>query len=1062
MRHLIVFFIAIITCLGSLVAIFGTQQIRDFELRGYVDPTVDQNLPFAVPRLGVNVELTQYTPDVLNQNLNLIENSGFTWVRQFADWDEIEPVEGQYNWNTWDTIIESMESYPNLELVVVLMNTPSWARINTLSQTVTRTAPPQSLETFANFASAFATRYGHIIDYYQIWDEPNLDDAWGLLDPKPTDYVALLSEAYVAIHNADPSASVISAALAPTTENSGQNISDIRFLEAMYRRGAKDVMDIVAGKPYGFDQPALDRQVNETHLNFSRIIALREVMTAHGDGKKPLWASHWGWNQLQAEWQGNPSIWGAVNQDEQIQYSIQALDRTHRELPWLGAMILHHWQPDVSSDDPQWGFALIDQDNQPSPLLRAIQNYQIPQLPQNGLFHPRNSSAQYSGVWEFSKLGADIGWLETTDSQLEFDFTGTDVAMLLREGDYVAFLYPTVDGKQANATPHDTNGNAYIFLRSNSRLEETNLVPIATQLSNKHHTLKLIADKGWDQWTIAGFAVSSGNLSTYYNNQIAIGILSLIISIFVVGYTSVMIQWKDVIPQSIILDKLSDFSHLILSGLTSIVMMLAMLITWSSPRPQIFIRDEINLFFALVTGGLLYLSPNFIIVVSTCFILFILFYHRPESGIILTLFWSPFFLFPIELYNFAFPMAEVMILITTSAWIMRGIVLFGIQLQMQNSAYPIFSLLDMNKKINLIDAGVIGIAVMGCLSLMWTQRLDVAITELRTLILEPLFFYLILRTIRLDKISFLRLVDTLIISGVLVSLIGLFLFAQGEAIITAEEGTRRLASVYGSPNNVGLLLGRAIPFAVAFIMITTNRNRRIFAVISLLIMGIALALTQSVGAILLGIPFALIVIAIAVYHRKSITPIIGMGIIGSVGFVILSQLSARFANLLDFTTGTNFFRLRVWESALEIIQDNPITGIGLDQFLYLFSGEYIRPDAIWDRDLSHPHNFILDFWTRLGIIGVVLFLMIQVSFWSKTIHLLKKFRHKDKILFAMVVGLMGSMGNLLAHGLIDNSVFVNDMIYIFMLQLGLTVSLSNLDIDDVDNTFNPNTVKEVS
>ena len=227
----------------------------------------------------------------------------------------------------------------------------------------------------------------------------------------------------------------------------------------------------------------------------------------------------------------------------------------------------------------------------------------------------------------------------------------------------------------------------------------------------------------------------------------------------------------------------------------------------------------------------------------------------------------------------------------------------------------------------------------------------------------------------------MRLVRALILAGLAVSVIGLFLFVTKESVITAEGGSLRLASVYGSPNNVGLLLGRIIPFVLAYWLLI--KQHRLIIGGSLLILAITLALTQSVGAILIGIPASIIVVVLLIYGRKSWLPILALLIISVIAFAILAQLSPRFASVLDFTQGTNFFRLRVWESGLEIIQDHPITGIGLDQFLYIFRGEYIRPDAIWDRDLSHPHNVILDFWTRLGFVGHYHFLDITRGFLEK-------------------------------------------------------------------------------
>ena len=1039
MRQFIIFAISLLLLAGSLTATFGTLNIRDFELRGYVNPAIEADIPFAVPRPGVNVDLRQYGTHELQANLDLIEASNFVWLRQFAYWDDIAPQPGDYDWSDWDRIAAALRNRPQLELIVVLMNTPAWARTSTVS-----TAPPRSLDDFAAFARAFAMRYGDLIDYYQIWDEPNLDDAWGSSPPRPAEYTALLAAAHQAIRTADPDAALIAAALAPTVETGGDNISDIRFLQAMYQHGAADFMDIAAGKPYGFSLPPIDRRVDESLLNFSRIIALREVMLANDDAKTPLWASHWGWNALPPDWSGDASIWGAVTAEAQIAFTLQAFDRVHREWPWLGAMFLHHWQPDVPADSAQWGFALVRQDGKPSELLHAIQNHPFPVQAQNGLYHPRTPFARYSGLWQFSELGADIGWLNTSDSQLEFDFFGTDLALLLREDDYVAFLYPTVDRQPANATPHDSNGNAYIFLRSHSHQPQTSLVPVSSGLSLAPHSLHLVADKGWDRWALAGFAVSSGDLSADYQRQILIGIIASGLSFIVFLSSLLTAPWRTWLPGASLFIKGLSFSvQFALGGMASVAMMAAMLGAWASPRPAIFARGELHIGLALASGGLLYLSPSFIITILAGFALFVLIIHRLEIGLLLTLLWAPFFLFPIELHRFAFPVAEVIILLTALAGFLKLLANLGTQLQMGNSAYPVLSKTSL-PRLKLMDAAVIGMALLAGLSLLWTRQIDVALTELRTLILEPALFYALFRLLKPNRDSLIRFADALIIAGVLVSLIGLLMYIQGEAIITAEGGAKRLASVYGSPNNVSLLLGRTIPLALAFLLVKTDRRRQVFALAALLAMSAALLLTQSVGGLLFAMPAAIAVILFGRWQRKGIAAIIAVGAVFSVGFAMLLRVSARFANLLDFTSGTNFLRLRLWESTIDIIRDHPLAGIGLDQFLYLFSGEYVRPDAIWDLDLSHPHNVILDFWTRLGLLGVALFLTMQAAFWKSALSARRTFRRHDRMLFALALGLMGGMAGTLAHGLIDNSVFVIDLAFIFMFQLAAAVRLKDI------------------
>ena len=1046
MRHFLLLAISLLLLSGSLAATMGTAHLRDFETRGYVDATKDKELPFTVPRAGVNVELMQYSDADLRAHLTLMREARFHWIRQFVYWNDIEPIQGEFDWSGWDRLAAALRDFPQLEPVVVLMNTPAWARIARQDSQLSWTAPPQRLADFARFATEFAARYGDLVNYYQIWDEPNLSGAWGGLDPRPAEYVALLSAARDAIKAVDGTATIIAAALAPTSETAGRNISDIRYLRAMYAHGAQALVDVVAGKPFGFSTSPLDRRIDESLLNFSRIIALREIMVENGDAMKPLWASSYGWNSLADDWPGDASIWGSVSADEQIQFNLLALDRAHREWPWLGPMFLHHWQPAAPPTSAQWGFALVQQDGEASPLLEALNGYPYPDRAQNGLYHALNSHARYSGVWQFSQRGADIGWLPASDSQLELDFYGSDLAMLLREDDYVAFLYPTVDGRPANAAQVDASGKAYIFLGSNSLQPELSLVAVARQLSLEPHTLHAVADQGWDRWAIAGYAVSSGDLTAPYERQIALGLFATGLSLMVVVFAIFSSPWNRWLPSlSLVTAGLSATTHLLLTGITSVFLMLALFWTWNSPKASIFLREEFNVALALISGGLFYFSPSLVFSAFFALVLFLLTYHRLASGLILILLFSPFFLFPISLHTYALPMVEVLLLITVAAGLARCLVTLGCQLQMDNSDFPVVTLRALGRA-KAMDWAVLSMVLLGFVSLLWTELPGTARTELRTLLLEPALFYLLIRAARLDKRTLFQLFAALLLAAVIVSLIGWVKYFQGD-IITSEAGAIRLLSVYGSPNNVALLLGRAMPIALALMLSPVNPRLRRLAAGGLLIMVPTLLMTQRVGGIFLGMPAALAVVLIGHYGRRAIAPLAGFAALGVSGFALLTGLSARFANVTDFTGGTNFIRLRLWESALAMIRDHPLTGIGLDQFLYLFRGEYLRPDAIWDRELSHPHNFILDFWTRLSVLGPVIFLVIQVLFWRSLLVVLKRARSGDPQLYAMTLGLLGSMAALLAHGTIDNSIFVIDLAFIFMFQLASAMRLTELSAE---------------
>jgi hypothetical protein len=63
-------------------------------------------------------------------------------------------------------------------------------------------------------------------------------------------------------------------------------------------------------------------------------------------------------------------------------------------------------------------------------------------------------------------------------------------------------------------------------------------------------------------------------------------------------------------------------------------------------------------------------------------------------------------------------------------------------------------------------------------------------------------------------------------------------------------------------------------------------------------------------------------------------------------------------------------------------------------------------------------------------------------FWCKAIHLWRRYENNEHR--ALLIGTMGAMAALLAHGLIDNSVFVQDLVYIFAL---LTVFMASLSTE---------------
>jgi O-antigen ligase len=163
---------------------------------------------------------------------------------------------------------------------------------------------------------------------------------------------------------------------------------------------------------------------------------------------------------------------------------------------------------------------------------------------------------------------------------------------------------------------------------------------------------------------------------------------------------------------------------------------------------------------------------------------------------------------------------------------------------------------------------------------------------------------------------------------------------------------------------------------------------------------------------------------------------------------LASVQAKRIQSIFTFTPGsTGFSRLELWRATASMIRDHPLLGVGLDNFLYRYP-RYILPEARNEPDLSHPHNWLLDFWSRIGIFGLAAFVWLQVLFFRMA---LKVARLSGGWARALAVGLLASMVDALVHGLVDNAYFLVDLSLLFWLALGLVQLLEFGSPDSQEN-----------
>ena len=145
----------------------------------------------------------------------------------------------------------------------------------------------------------------------------------------------------------------------------------------------------------------------------------------------------------------------------------------------------------------------------------------------------------------------------------------------------------------------------------------------------------------------------------------------------------------------------------------------------------------------------------------------------------------------------------------------------------------------------------------------------------------------------------------------------------------------------------------------------------------------AMVLTYSRGALV-----ALIVSLILLFSQNWKKLLLVM-LAGTIIVSLMITLSPGFKERVVPERILQDGRVKIIYTALEIIKEHPLTGIGfgMETFRKEWNTYNSRlPQELQSRAFSHTHNFILDVLVRLGLVGLIVFsFIIGISFktsWS--------------------------------------------------------------------------------
>lgn len=340
--------------------------------------------------------------------------------------------------------------------------------------------------------------------------------------------------------------------------------------------------------------------------------------------------------------------------------------------------------------------------------------------------------------------------------------------------------------------------------------------------------------------------------------------------------------------------------------------------------------------------------------------------------------------------------------------------------------------------------------------LLLSPVFSIGVEGLRSIVQYMIWYFLVLQLLK-DKKGVNRLLAVFACLAGCLAIHGVFQYIVGvempDSWVSGSETIRtRVYSILSSPNIFGSLNLLALP--VTFSLARTAEGKRVKAMYYVLcaFMVGALAFTYSRGAWLGAV--CAIGIYVLVKNKKLVVPAILFGIL------ILIFVPAIRNRLLFMFTSTYLSssmkagRLIRWLTALDILKEHPLTGLGLGQFggavamnnglSTLVNGEVVNT--------YYMDNYYLKIAVEAGIIGLAVFLwlMYQVVMVSlKTIGMTTDVQMKE-----WEIGILAGLAGVIFHNLVENVFEVPLMTSMFWMLAAVMMQMWYLNYKKEGNEGN--------
>ncbi|HNP75412.1 MAG TPA: O-antigen ligase family protein [bacterium] len=301
--------------------------------------------------------------------------------------------------------------------------------------------------------------------------------------------------------------------------------------------------------------------------------------------------------------------------------------------------------------------------------------------------------------------------------------------------------------------------------------------------------------------------------------------------------------------------------------------------------------------------------------------------------------------------------------------------------------------------------------------------------------IEPIMFFIVVTntinsTAKIKKIIWALGLSLLYLSAVaLAQKIGWLAETVPAAFLKPTGQVDRVVSLFGYPNALGLYFGPLIILFSGFLFWGDKKTILQAAKLAIIVVGlIIIILAQSEAAIISIVAVWLLLLLI---NKKTRLPATMLLLLAVALFFLNPDINQYLSAKLLLKDYSGFIRRLIWQESWQMLKDNWLFGAGLAGYQTKIANYHLPTFEIF----LYPHNIFLNFWSELGLIGLLVFGWLNLKFcWNNLRAVIKRNQNYIFNLFLLAI-----MVQFFIHGLVDAPYLKNDLSMLFWLILAFYV-----------------------